>query len=84
MDDNEILKYDNVPVSIAAKYLNVSSQYIRIGLQQQRLPIGSAVKMSSKWSYQISPGLLVSYKTGKEYLKPLINNVETILKSMLN
>lgn len=79
MNDNEILKYDNVPVLVAAKYLGVSPQYIRIGLQIQRLPIGSAIQMSSIWSYQISPGLLVSYKTGKDYLKPLIDNIEKIL-----
>ncbi len=32
--DEEILKYDNVPVSIAAKYLGVGQMYIRIGLRR--------------------------------------------------
>lgn len=45
----------------AAKILNVSPQFIRIGLQQQRLPIGTAVKMSSKWTYHISEKLLYEY-----------------------
>lgn len=45
----------------AAKRLNVSPQFIRIGLQQKRLPFGTAVKMSSRWSYHISEKLLDEY-----------------------
>lgn len=37
----------------AAKLLNKSEQYIRLGLQNERLPFGTAVKTSSKWSYDI-------------------------------
>ena len=42
----------------AAAVMNCSPQYIRIGLQQGKLDIGSAVKMSSIWTYNISPALL--------------------------
>ena len=45
----------------AAKILNVSQEFVRIGLQQQRLPIGTAVKMSSKWTYHISEKKLYEY-----------------------
>lgn len=45
----------------AAKILNVSPQFVRIGLQQQRLPIGTAVKMSSRWTYHISEKMLDEY-----------------------
>lgn len=45
----------------AAKLLNVSQQFVRIGLQQQRLPIGTAVKMSSRWTYHISEKMLFEY-----------------------
>lgn len=48
----------------AAKILNVSQEFIRIGLQQQRLPIGTAVKMSSKWTYHISEKKLYEYIGG--------------------
>ena len=34
--------------------MNVSEQFIRIGLQKGQLPFGYAVKMSSKWTYFIS------------------------------
>lgn len=38
----------------AAKLLNKSPDFIRVGLQNGRLPFGTAVKTSSKWSYHIS------------------------------
>lgn len=52
----------NIPVNIAAEILGKSVQYVRVGLQQERLPIGSAVKTSSKWDYHIS------YELFKEYV----------------
>ena len=45
----------------AAKILGTSIEYIRIGLQKGILPIGTAVKMSSIWTYHISPKLLAEY-----------------------
>lgn len=45
----------------AAKKLNKSEQYIRIGLQRDRLPFGTAVKTSSKWSYHISENAFERY-----------------------
>lgn len=50
-----------ITVSQAADLLNVSQQFIRVGLQNGTLPIGSAVKMSSRWTYHISEHLLVQY-----------------------
>lgn len=37
----------------AAKLMNVSEQFVRVGLQKGNLPFGYAVKMSSKWTYYI-------------------------------
>lgn len=51
----------NIPISVVADLLGKTQQYVRIGLQQQRLPIGSAVKMSSEWTYHISYELLKNY-----------------------
>lgn len=45
----------------AAIILNTSPQFVRIAMQQGKLPIGTAVKMSSKWTYNISPKLLAEY-----------------------
>ena len=53
-------------VQEAARLLNKSEQYIRIGLQKERLPFGSAVKVSSKrWSYHISEVAFRSYLEGR-------------------
>lgn len=48
-------------VSEAAKLLNKSPQFIRIGLQRGILPFGYAVKMSSKYTYHISESKLYEY-----------------------
>lgn len=57
----------NVSVKEAAEILGVSQQFVRIGLQRQLLPIGTAVKMSTRWTYHISPKLLQEYiGEGKE------------------
>lgn len=50
-----------ITVVEAAKILHVSDQFVRVGLQRNVLPIGTALKMSSKWTYQISAGLLEKY-----------------------
>lgn len=51
----------NVTVKDAAKILGKSEQFVRIGLQRGLLPIGTAVKMSSIWTYHISSKLLEEY-----------------------
>lgn len=44
----------------AAMVMGCSSQFIRVGLQRKLLDIGDAVKMSSKWTYNISPAKLAA------------------------
>lgn len=56
--------FKNVPVTIAAQRLGKSEQFIRVGLQRNRLPFGTAVKLSSRYSYHISPKLLNEYIGG--------------------
>ena len=59
---------DNIPIKVVSELLHKSPQYVRIGLQQQRLPIGSAVKLSTEWTYHISYELLKNY-VGKERIE---------------
>lgn len=54
-----------ISVKEASDLLGVSQQFIRIGLQTGRLPIGSAVRMSSKWTYQISRKAVEDLRDGK-------------------
>ena len=65
-----------IKVTEAAAVLHVSDQYVRIGLQRGILPIGTAIKMSSKWTYQISPKMLADY-SGAEIGKELKRIRET-------
>lgn len=44
-----------------SKMLNKSVQFVRKGLQSGRLPFGTAVQISSHWTYHISPKLLADY-----------------------
>lgn len=44
----------------AAAVMGCSAQFIRIGLQRGMLDIGDAVKMSTKWTYNISPAKLAA------------------------
>ena len=52
-----------VPTYVAATLIGKSEDYIRWGLQQERLPIGRAVRSmrGSRWSYYISPVLLSEF-----------------------
>jgi hypothetical protein len=51
----------NISVKEAALILGKSQQFVRIGLQEKVLPIGTAVKMSSMWTYHISQKLFYEY-----------------------
>lgn len=53
--------FKKITVKEAAQKLGKSEMYVRIGLQRGFLVFGTAVKMSTKWSYHISPKLLQEY-----------------------
>ncbi len=59
--DDEILAYDNVPVEVAARYLDWPEQTVRLALREGRATFGIAVK-DRALTYKISPGGLVRYK----------------------
>lgn len=50
-----------ITVKDAARLMGVSPQFVRIGLQRGVLPIGTAVKMSSVWTYYISKAKLEDF-----------------------
>lgn len=59
--DEEILQYENVPVDVAARYLDWPEQTVRLALREGRAPFGIAVR-GKTLIYKISPGGLVRYK----------------------
>lgn len=57
-------------VSEAAKKLGMSTQTLRLALQQGLFDFGTAVKTSeNRWTYYINPTRLESYLEGKDYEK---------------
>lgn len=48
-------------VKEAARLLQKSEQFVRIGLQHVIFPFGYAVKMSSRWAYHISDAKVYEY-----------------------
>lgn len=59
MEDNSQNK--KITIKEVAKILGKSEQFVRIGLQKGILPIGTAVQLSSRYTYHISPKLLEKY-----------------------
>lgn len=51
----------NMSVKRAAELMGKSQQFIRVGLQRNLLPFGTAVKLSSVWTYYISPKKFYEY-----------------------
>jgi len=45
----------------AAEIMGKSDQFVRVGLQRGILPFGSAVKLSTRWTYYISPTRFYEY-----------------------
>jgi ATP-dependent protease HslVU (ClpYQ) ATPase subunit len=54
----------NLPIKEAARMMAKSEQFVRIGLQRNILPFGSAVKVSTKYTYYISPEKFYEYIGG--------------------
>ena len=68
-----------VSTAIAAKILDKSEDYCRFGLQQGRLPFGTAVQTgTNRWSYHISPKLL------SEYSGATIEEIERMMNEAVN
>ena len=54
-------KTKSLTIHETAELLGMSQQFVRIGLQRGILPFGSAVKLSTRWTYYVSPTRLYEY-----------------------
>ena len=62
-------------VSEAAQKIGMSTQTLRLGLQQRLFPFGEAIKTSEKrYVYHINPKALEKYIEGNSYEKSSTNN----------
>lgn len=51
----------SLSIHTAAEIMGKSDQFVRVGLQRGILPFGSAVKLSTRWTYYISPTRFYEY-----------------------
>lgn len=59
-----------INIEEVAKIMQKNAQYVRLGLQQQRLPFGSAVQKSNgRWSYDIA------FKAFCEYMRITVDEM---------
>lgn len=65
-----------ITVTDVAKELCVASQAIRVMLQTGKCPFGTAVKLSSKWTYIIYPEKYREYIRGHSGAKKGVNTYE--------
>lgn len=56
-------KKGNITIQQAARMMNKSEQFVRIGIQRNLLPFGVAIKLEgkNKYSYHISPNKFYEY-----------------------
>lgn len=84
--DEEIRNMPKVTIKIAADYLGISSNMLTIGMRNNLLPIGFAVRNEeryrSSWSYSIVPERLIAYNHGKInelQIENIENSINTIV-----
>lgn len=63
----------NIKVADAARLMGKSQQFVRVGLQRGLLPFGTAIKMSTMWTYHISPEKFCEYM-GQEFKQEFKGN----------
>lgn len=67
--DEEIRAMPKITIKIAADYLGISSNLLTLGMRNNVLPIGFAVKNDDiyreSWSYSIIPERLIAYNHGR-------------------
>lgn len=51
----------NISIKEAAEIMGKSQQFVRVGLQKGILTFGTAIKLSSMWTYYISPKKFYEY-----------------------
>jgi len=84
--DDEIRKCKKITCKIAADYLGISPMAVSIGMRNDLLPIGFAIKnedrFSKSWSYQIIDERLIAYKHGK-ITSIQVENIEKSLETII-
>lgn len=85
--DEEIRAMPKITVKIAADYLGISPMMVTLGMRNDVIPIGFAIKKedrySESWSYTIIPERLIAYNRGK-INEVQVQNIEKSLNTIIN
>ncbi|OPZ83982.1 MAG: hypothetical protein BWY74_04324 [Firmicutes bacterium ADurb.Bin419] len=85
--DDEIREFKKITCKIAADYLGLSPMAVSIGMRNDLLPIGFAIrnedKYSDSWSYHIIAERLIAYKHGK-ITQIQVENIEKSLNTIIS
>lgn len=55
---------EKITVQQAAEIMGVTPQFLRIALQNDKFPFGTAVKFTGRWSYYINTERFIKYMKG--------------------
>jgi len=82
--DEEVLSYDNVPIEVAARYLGICQDNVRLALREDRArQFGFATQGAGvRLAYHISPGGLVRYKREGGVIVPF-ESIEGLLADVV-
>ena len=84
--DDEIRSMSKITIKIAADYLGISTNLLTLGMRNNLLPIGFAVKNDeayrSNWTYVIVPERLIAYNHGKVN-EVQVENIEKSLDTIV-
>ena len=84
--DDDIRKVPKITCQIAANYLGISPMAVSIGMRNDLLPIGFAIKnedrYSESWSYHIIDERLIAYKHGR-ITNVQVQNIEKNLNTII-
>ena len=76
-----------ITVKIAADYLGISPMMVTLGMRNNVIPIGFAIKKedrySESWSYTIIPERLIAYNRGK-INEVQVQKIEKSLNTIIN
>ncbi len=85
--DDDIRKLPKITCKIAADYLGISPMAVSVGMRNDLLPIGFAVKSDDSftegWSYSIIGERLIAYKHGK-ITNIQVQNIEKNLDTIIS
>lgn len=88
IEDKDILALDKVTTAMAARYLNMDDNTLRIGMQRNAFPFGRAFQGNNdKYIYDIRPEALVRYKhygVQSPTVAELVDAVGVQLSNLLN